>query len=198
MTKEDRVLVEAAQRDPRQFDALYRIYFQTIYDYFWYRVGHDHDVAEDLTQDVFVRAFKGLHRFSYTGASYRSYLLTVAHNILVNYYRKEKPIPLDTVPDIPVEIWDDIEKEDRLQRLWREIQKLPIQERDILYLFHRRGYSVREIASITKKTENAVKLTLSRARKKLKDTETIQRLDELAPVVRTPSTPRYYVYLEST
>jgi DNA-directed RNA polymerase specialized sigma24 family protein len=58
----DRGLVEAAQRDPRQFDALYRRYLAQVYSYAYYELGDHHD-AEDATERTFLAALTNLDRF---------------------------------------------------------------------------------------------------------------------------------------
>ena len=189
----DQVLIEEAKQNPDRFDALYRKYFQTIYNYFWYRVGHDQAVADDLTQDTFVRAFQALARYQDRGRPYISYLLTIAHNVLVNHYRTERDIPSDTLDIIPATIVPDIEERDLLERLWWAIQDLHPVERDIIYLHYNRGYKLREIATITGKSENAVKLQLSRARKRLlKDPRiTLSVAERFQEANRKPRIPRY-------
>tara|TARA_B100000508_G_scaffold89892_1_gene70021 strand:- start:274 stop:861 length:588 start_codon:yes stop_codon:yes gene_type:complete len=168
MDKEDKDAIVASRKDRDEFAFLYEKYVDKIFNYFWYRVGHDRDVAEDLTQEVFVRAYKHLDKFQIRKTSYASYLLTIAHNVLVNYYRSPKPISIEsTGVDVPEEIWSDIETKDNLRSMWRAIQHLPSNERDMLYLKYQKGYKVKDIAKIVGKSENAVKLTLSRARKKL-------------------------------
>lgn len=168
MKKTDAELVKNAKQDKVQFEALYKRYIDKVYNYFWYRVGHDQDVAEDLAQETFVRAYQALSRFKMTEKSYFSYLLAIAHNLLVNHYRKPQPISIEaTGVDVPEEIWSDIETKDNLRSIWRAIQQLPAKERDILYLKYQKGYKVADIARIVGKSENAVKLTLSRVRKKL-------------------------------
>lgn len=168
MRKTDAELLIQAKVDKKKFEAIYKRYFDKVYNYFWYRVGHDHDVAEDLTQETFVRAYNALPHFEVTDVSYLSYLLTVAHNLLVNYYRSPRPISIEaTGVNVPKEIWSDIETKDNIRSLWRAIQQLPAKERDILYLKYRNGYKIAEIAKITGKSENAIKLILSRTRKKL-------------------------------
>jgi len=168
MDKEDKDAIIASRKDRNEFAFLYEKYVDKIFNYFWYRVGHDRDVAEDLTQETFVRAYKHLDKFQMQKTSYASYLLTITHNLLVNYYRSPKPISIEaTGVDVPEEIWSDIETKDNLRSIWRTIQQLPVKERDILYLKYQKGYKVADIARIVGKSENAVKLTLSRVRKKL-------------------------------
>ncbi len=193
MNAADRALVKAAKAEPERFDALYRKYFQTIFNYFWYRVSHDTDVAEDLTQDTFVRAFQALSRYQDTGHTYVAYLLRIAHNVLVNHYRSQRSISTDMLDMMPDTIIPDVEERDRLVRLWWAIQDLLPMERDIIYLHYRRGYKLREIADITGKTENAIKLQLSRARKRLLQDPRIRLevAEQFQDTVRRPTVPRY-------
>ena len=131
MKKTDAELVKSAKRDKEQFEALYKRYIDKVYNYFWYRVGHDQDVAEDLAQETFVRAYQALSRFKVSEKSYLSYLLTIAHNLLVNHYRKPQPISIKaTGVDVPEEIWSDIETKDNIRSIWRAIQQLPSNERE--------------------------------------------------------------------
>jgi len=167
MDQEDIILIEKAKQEPAEYEALYKKYVQKIFNYFWYRVGHQVQVAEDLTQETFLRAFRSLPNFHLRSYSYYSYLLTIAHNVLVNYYRKPQPIPLESVGEVPQEIIQEINKKETAVSLWRAIQQLSQTEKDILLLRYQKDLSIKEIARIVGKSENAVKLVLSRVRKKL-------------------------------
>lgn len=192
MKKTDAELVKNAKQYREQFEALYKRYIDKVYNYFWYRVGHDQDVAEDLAQETFVRAYQALPRFKVTEKSYLSYLLTIAHNLLVNHYRKPQPISIEaTGVDVPEEIWSDIETKDNIRSLWRAIQQLPSNEQDILYLKYQKGYKVADIAEIVGKSENAVKLALSRARKKLIAHPYLSSISEFSDQKRKARKGRY-------
>jgi len=169
MDREDILLVEKAKQDSEKFEALYKKYAQHIFNYFWYRIGHQKDVAEDLLQETFTKAFQNLPKFRLRSYSYYSYLLTIAHNLLVNYYRKNKIIPLESVDNIPNIIIpeEEIDKKENLKLLWKAIQELPQPEKDIFFLKYKEDLPIKEIAKIVDKSENAVKLILSRTRKKL-------------------------------
>ncbi len=169
MDKEDMNLIEQAKQNPAAYEALYRKYAQRLFNYFWYRVGHQKDVAEDLLQETFMKAYQNLSKFYLRSYSYYSYLLTIAHNILVNYYRKPQTISLKSIGDVPDEVTVDqeIDKKQTAEFLWRAIQELPEHEKDILLLRYQNGLPIKDIARIVGKSENAVKLTLSRTRKKL-------------------------------
>ena len=148
-------------------------------------------MAEDLTQETFVRAFKHLDKFQIRKTSYASYLLTIAHNLLVNYYREPKSISLESVGDVPEEVWSDVVKKDEARVLWRAIQQLPSPEQNILYLKYRKGLKIKEIAQIVGKSENAVKLILSRTRKKLKNHPYLKDIAQFADTKRKTTQARY-------
>jgi RNA polymerase sigma-70 factor (ECF subfamily) len=163
----DKALILSAKEHPEAFRALYEKYKDQIFDYFSHRVN-DHHTAHDLTHDTFLRALKHLDRFVPTNASYATYLIKIAHNLLVNHYRAITPSPLEHI----VELADDREVDIDLllakEKLWEAAESLSAVEQDMLAMKYKEAMSVREIALILQKTENAVKLQLSRARKKLR------------------------------
>lgn len=121
-------------------------------------------------QETFYRAFKHLSRFQIRGYSYLTYLLTIAHNILANYYRSQKMIPMSELGDdfdVPAEITDSLERKIEAEALWRAIQDLSPTERDAILMRYQKEMPIKDISRVMARTENAVKLILSRARKKL-------------------------------
>ena len=170
MENSDIDIIKRAKANSQISEELNRKYADKVYNYFWYRTGHQKDVAEDLMQETFLRAFKHLHRFQIRGYSYLTYLLTIAHNVLVNYYRSNRMIPLSELGDdfeIPVEITDSLERKVEAESLWRAIQDLPSTDRDALLMWYQKEMPIKDISRIMGRSENAVKLILSRARKKL-------------------------------
>ncbi len=159
------------------FGFIYRSYADKLYQYFWYRVGYRKPVAEDLMQETFVRAYQKFPSFEDRGFSYLTYLMRIAHNQLVNYYRSRKPVSLEQVGDIPVQDLAKVEKDLEAQQLWKAVEDLSPNERDAMFMKYQREMSVREISQVMNKTENAVKLLLSRARKKLASHPLFQELD---------------------
>ncbi len=169
MNQEDTQLVEQAKLQPHTFETLYKKYADKVFNYFWYRTGHDKALSEDLMQESFLRAFKHLDKFKIRGYSYLTYLINIAHNVLVDHYRKPKSLPFEAIDDIPYEITEDIEKKSDAEALWRAVQDLPQSNRDKLLMFYQQDMSIKDIATATNTSENAVKLSLSRTRKKLRD-----------------------------
>ncbi|MDO8565608.1 MAG: sigma-70 family RNA polymerase sigma factor [Candidatus Moranbacteria bacterium] len=165
--KVDHELILAAQTDPKQFQALYNKYRHTIFVYFMRHAEGNIEIAEDLAQDTFYRALRYLENFRLTNASYGTYLLRVAHNVLINYFRKKQFLSiidetiLDKVTPEVCQLSEDT--------LWQSPSLLTT-ERKVLSMKYQEGFSIHEIATMLGKSENAVKLHLSRARKKLRNT----------------------------
>ena len=136
----DKNLVEKAKADRQAFASLYQKYSEKVFNYFWYRLNHDTEVAQDLMQDVFLNSFNNLHKFREEGYSYLTYLLKIAHNLLIDYYKKPKDLSLedlsqDITDDAPEEItqnFEDSQKEkppnvlqpDSINRLWINLMAL--------------------------------------------------------------------------
>lgn len=165
--KEDKELVERAQKNPEDFAFLYTKYVKKVYEYFWYRLGHQKEIAEDFMQDTFVKAFRALSDFTYKGFSYFTYLTAIAHNLLVNHYRSQKTVPLEEAQDIPVDSITPLEQKIDSALIWKAVQKLNPAEQEVITLMYQKQLSVKEIAAQTNRSENAIKLIASRARKKL-------------------------------
>ena len=163
--KADHELILAAQTDPKQFQALYNKYRHTIFVYFMRHAQGNVEIAEDLAQDTFYRALRYLENFRLTNASYGTYLLRVAHNVLINYFRKKQFLSLidETIADKMVSEVCHLSED----TLWQSPNLLAT-ERKVLSMKYQEGFSVHEIAITLGKSENAVKLLLSRARKKLR------------------------------
>lgn len=163
----DTLLIRNAKRDPSCFASLYEKYVSRVFRYFWYRTGRNRALADDLAQETFLRAFNDLRRYKDRGYSYAAYLLKIAHNLLVDEYRKPISAPLAEAHDVPYEIRHDLERRSEEDALWRAVRTLPQKSRDIVLMKYQQHLRSREIADVLGITENAVRLDLSRVRKKL-------------------------------
>ncbi len=166
----DAALIEQAKNNPEFFGLLYEKYSERVFHYFYFHVNFRRDVAEDLRQETFLKAFTKLPSFEFSEniSSYLTYLLTIAHNLLVNYYRdSQKYISLDERPELADSVTTSIEAHLDIDVIKNVVQQLPLHEKEIFLLRYEIQLSITEIAQALKKTENAVKLMLSRARKHL-------------------------------
>ena len=173
MQKKTHKIASSASRDREEgFGKLYKKYGEVFFRYFWHRVGRSKDIAEDLVQETFFRTFRAVKKFGVQGAACFGYLKKTAHNLLVNFYRTQhRTVSLEERIEEPGT--DDpsaefiMDKKLRLEELKHAIGILTSNEKEVVRLRYREELPIKEIAVRTKKSDNAVKLTLSHARKKL-------------------------------
>lgn len=163
---EDKHIVGFAQMDAKQFGFFYDKYFDRIYYYFLKRVSNQ-SKAEELAQEVFLLAFKHLSNFKFKSCSYLSYLMTIAHNLLVNYYRQDKSsAPLEAAYNKGT---DPMFVDELVQKsIWEYVAQLSESEAKIIRMYYSEGLNSKEISQKIRKSANAVKVKLSRARRHLK------------------------------
>lgn len=165
----DQAMIELAKRNPEAFGLLYERYTRPIFHYLLARVGYHREVAEDLMQDTFFRAYLKFSGYEYRGYSYFAYLRQIAHNLLVSYYRKPRTISVESLELHPsVESHKAIEARLDLEALWRVVSRLPLADRSVIVMRYQQGLPIRNIAHELERSDNAVKLLLTRARKKLR------------------------------
>ena len=144
-------------------------YYQKIYNYIYYRVLH-RETAEDLTSDVFYRALAYAASFDERKASYKTWLFTIAHNIVINHYRSNKNLLApDDYDALPAEnsIEDDFEKSEDFRRLHNLLKTLPEREREVIALRFWGELTYKEIATRIGMREKSVSSMMSRLMKKL-------------------------------
>jgi RNA polymerase sigma-70 factor (ECF subfamily) len=167
----DSVLVKKAKEDKENFEVIYQKYFEKVHRYVRRRMQGNPDVAEDVTQETFVRAFGKLPQFQMREYSYLSYLLRIAHNLLVSYYRRKKPVLLNENGKNLTDEKEDVERSVSQKigntEVNKAIAQLSVRERNLLILRYERQLSIREMAKELTKSENAVKVALSRTKKHL-------------------------------
>lgn len=162
--------MEQAQREKEAFGNLYLKYFGRVQGYLAKRLGQSRELAQDLAQETFMRAFKALPAFRSRGYSYLTYLLRISRNLLINFYRKPRE---ERLSEFAKEIQGSDNTEQEMDEkilqeiLWKTAKKLPPQNHLVLKLYYQEDLSLREIAKRLRKSENASKLLLSRSRKRL-------------------------------
>lgn len=86
---ERQALDAAIGGDSQAFVALYDRYVERVYRFIYYRVGNQAD-AEDLTQQVFLRAWKAIGRYRRTRAKFIAWLLTIAHHLVISLWQSTR------------------------------------------------------------------------------------------------------------
>src|SRR5213593_4623486 len=121
------VLRRAQRGDERAFALIVRAYETAIFNYV-YRIVGDRALAEDLTQEVFVRVFQALPRFSLR-CKFTTWLFQVTKNRVLDELRarERRPRHLVALDDhAPLEVLDaPIEQGETVSALWRAIDRLP-------------------------------------------------------------------------
>ena len=167
----DRTAVEAARRDPAAFEPLYRRYVAHIYSLAFYETRDPH-VAEDITEQVFLRALHALPRFREQaegeGSSFKVWLYTIARHVIANERRTRRRRPAEVI-DAALEIRapDDpaatVVARLEAERAWQAVMALPDERRQALSLRIVHELSAREIGQVMGKSEGAVRVLIHRA-----------------------------------
>ena len=125
------------------------------------KIVHNREDAEELAQDVFVKAFENLSRFK-GDCSFSTWLYRIAYNAAISAMRKTKHewLAID-------EHLNQVDNSERVRLLEQALALLPPEERAVILLFYWQGKSVEEIAQISGLSEANVKIRLFRIRKKL-------------------------------
>jgi len=173
VTDEDRLIVDAIRAgDPAAFQDLYRRHYRRIHNFSIRRLG-DVAEAEDVCQDVFEAVFRCLDRFE-GKSDLIVWIYGITRNVLNNRLRRRGGVRLVSLEDIPPEAAPrDLGPEplaqarQTLNRVRAAIESLPGEQRRILELRHGRRLSIRKIAQLTGRSEDAVKSSLYRARRTL-------------------------------
>ena len=163
------VLRKAQRGDERAFSIIVRAYQVPVFNYVLRLVG-DRALAEDLTQEVFLRVYQGLPRFSLR-SKFTTWLFQVTKNRVLDELRaKERrpvaPVNLDDVP--PLEVVDQpVERVETIDALWRAIESLPVDLKMALLLRDVVGLSYNEIADSLEITLATVKWRIYKAREEV-------------------------------
>jgi RNA polymerase sigma-70 factor, ECF subfamily len=150
----ERLLVEAAQKDPSRFADLYENNFTRVYGFIARRV-RDRAVAEDLTSDVFHKALVNLSRFDWRGIPFAAWLLRIAANVVSDQWKRSAREIVDDPPEASTEVnYEEIEHRARLFRL---VEQLPADQKRVIGMRFAEGKSIREIATEMGRSEGSVK-----------------------------------------
>ena len=163
------ILRKAQQGDERAFAIILRTYETPVYNYVL-RLTGDKALSEDLTQEVFLRVFQGLPRFSLR-CKFTTWLFQVTKNRVLDELRAKERRPLASVnlDDAPqLEVLDaPVEQVEAMDALWRGINALNVDLKMALLLRDVVGLSYNEIADSLEITLATVKWRIFKAREEV-------------------------------
>lgn len=160
MQSEENLVLRAKNRDVEAFALLYENHFNSIFRYIILRVGN-HAEAEELTQDVFVKAFQSIISYEWRQIPFSSWLYRIARNQVIDFVRRNRKVNTTTLDeqisagvDDPVEL---AEKWMKIKEVSAAISHLTEAQQEVVALRFSSGLSTAEAAHILGKSEGAIK-----------------------------------------
>ncbi|MFC1913651.1 RNA polymerase sigma factor [Chloroflexota bacterium] len=160
----DGLVREAAGGNFEAFGEIYSIYLDRIYRYIFYQIK-DEMAAQDLTQEVFIKAWKAMSSIRGEGKTFQSWLYRIARNHLIDYLRgtkKSSSLDRENLPEISdpkPEVGTELER----RELLKTIDCLPDNQKQVIILKFLEGQNNQEIAGIMGKREGAIRVLQMRA-----------------------------------
>jgi RNA polymerase sigma-70 factor (ECF subfamily) len=159
-SSEEDLVRQAIEGNQSAFTQLYNEHVDKIYRYIYFRVNSRAD-AEDLTQEVFIKALEAIGSYKWRGVHFTSWLFRIAHNQMVDHFRKQpkqKRAALEEVVVVSTE--DPVAMTDRkleIEELSQALKKLPAAQREVVSLRFIAGLPIAEVARTLGKSEGTVK-----------------------------------------
>jgi RNA polymerase sigma-70 factor (ECF subfamily) len=170
LREDDREDVQACQRGEREaFDRLVARYERDVYRLCYRYVNNHHD-ANDMAQEVFLKAYRAISRFRGDSA-FSTWLYRIAVNTCLNFRSTRRPEPVELseqLPDTSVGVMDHMEQDERSQQVREAVQRLPEKQRATLILKIYHDLTHEEVAAILGASVGTVKANLFHALGNLK------------------------------
>lgn len=150
----------------------YEEFGTSIFTYIYMNIK-DYHLAEDILQEVFIKAYRNYENFK-NESSFKTWIFAIAQNTTIDYFRKKNIMMyfkeltfnmLDTKP-LPEEI---IQLNEDEMQLYYALQKIKLDYRQVIMLRKLKGFSTKETAKILGWTESKVKTNLKRGLDALKN-----------------------------
>ncbi len=159
-------------KNNESFSWFVKLFYDEIYS-FTYRQVIDINIAQDLTQEIFIKAYQNIQKYDSSKSSHRTWLYRIASNHLINYYKKKK---IDVTPlnlniqtnDIDFTIL--VERKEQIKYLIKVINEtLSKKQKKIIHLHFFSDLSVKEISECLLIPKQTVYSSLSRSIENIKE-----------------------------
>jgi RNA polymerase sigma-70 factor, ECF subfamily len=178
---DEKDLIDKIKKTPEAFSELFKLYYQRIFGYIIRRTGNFDDAA-DIAADTFLKAFRHIPNFRYSGISVKVWLYRIATNEINLYFRNrqkhnsifERIITVDKdifnsfLTDDRKEIESELQKHDQFLSVLKELKTLPVKYQEVIALRYFEGKDNKEISEILGINEGTLKSILSRGLEKLR------------------------------
>jgi RNA polymerase sigma-70 factor (ECF subfamily) len=155
-------------KNNQSFISYYNQFKDKIFNYLFYRTGLDRDLAEDLTSEVFIKAFKNFDSFD-KERQFQSWIFTITKNHLVNHYKADKKtVPIEDIEQTLSVPPEDIGQLLEINNIVSVIEKMDDSDKEPLLMRYVSDLTNQEIAQVLDKDEGAVRTQISRSLVKLR------------------------------
>lgn len=163
------LLIQKAQKNPVFFQEIYTAWVAPVFQYIYARTGSRQD-AEDLTSQIFLKAYQALPRYHHRG-HFSAWLFTIARNQVNEFFRKKMAVEISLDLADPAapnpDMLNTVIHTDEIERLKQLIQGLPDEEQELVHLRYVAELKFGDIALVLNRKEAAVKKTLYRLQARL-------------------------------
>lgn len=125
-------------------EALYLQFHDKVAAYVTGKVEHRQD-AEDLVSEIFTKAYAKWDSYDPAKASLSTWIYTITHNTVVDYYRSQRKM-VEYADYMDAEEFAAEEPDERLEKLADALQRLKEKERDLIILHYYKGYTLKKVA----------------------------------------------------
>ncbi len=154
------LITNAKAGDESALTELYERYFEKIFRFVYYRVGHK-ETGEDLTEDVFLKAFKRLHSIT-EAHRFEGWLYRIAKNTIIDHYRKRKSTvaieEIENTLEYETNLVDIVNLQTNQIKLLKTLKQLPAEQQIVLKLKFFEQLENPEIAELLHKSEGAIRV----------------------------------------
>ena len=150
-------------------DEIYKKYSRIVYNYL-YSLSKNIEISEELTQETFYRAIKGIKNFR-NECNISVWLCQIAKNLWINYIKKENKAKVmyfdENIENSLIE--DSINAQNEIIELYKQIHRLDEKTKEVIYFRILGGLTFKEIGEIFDKSEEWARITFYRGKIKLKE-----------------------------
>jgi len=172
---EAEIIIRVLKGDRQAYALLVEDYKNPIYNLAYRMTGNLHD-ADDLTQEIFIRAYRNLRQYDQS-RKFFTWLYTIGINLIRNHLKKNRPI-ISEISEVHFLTEsqvkqnengeEDLLSDNRMIRLEKALQRLPVALRELIVLKYYQGLTFEEVAAITGISLSAIKMRIYRGLDQLK------------------------------
>jgi RNA polymerase sigma-70 factor, ECF subfamily len=153
--------------DPNAFGELYDHFVERVYRYLYFRTG-SHPEAEDLTEQVFLKAWEAIGRYQWQGRPFVAWLYRLAHNSHIDHVRTHRPTTSLTNDERPIELASPAAEVELARALDADLLahalgELTIDQQQVIVMKFIEGLDNEQIALSMDKREGAIRALQMRA-----------------------------------